>query len=153
MSTYTIRPYQEEDFDQVYMLLCELEKQVSATSEISIFSVHKSLGCMKKYPDSIKWTCALHEKRVIGFVAMMTFQSSLYRKRSALITELVVNQEYRRRGIAAMLIDHCRQMAINESCGELKVATRGDNQAARALYATCGFDSEYVLLSQDLPPS
>jgi ribosomal protein S18 acetylase RimI-like enzyme len=60
---------------------------------------------------------------------------------------LVVREEQRRQRIGTALVKHAIQMARQVNAYKVLLVTRRDNEAARALYAGCGFAEEGVALS------
>jgi ribosomal protein S18 acetylase RimI-like enzyme len=60
-------------------------------------------------------------------------------ERSALLTDLVVADAYRRRGIGSMLVDDACRIARAAGMRRLSLEVRADNEAARGLYERLGF--------------
>jgi ribosomal protein S18 acetylase RimI-like enzyme len=87
---------------------------------------------------------------VVGFINFTTRRTVLHGGLSGLIDELVVAEEYRRRGIGKRLVaaavDKCRQLG----CREVEVSTQKTNLEAREFYKDCGFEEHAVLLEMHL---
>jgi GNAT superfamily N-acetyltransferase len=67
----------------------------------------------------------------------------------ALIEELVVDQEWRGKGVGKTLIRAAMDWAINLGCNELEISTDCENVQAQALYRKMGFDHQAVLLEHE----
>ena len=66
----------------------------------------------------------------------------------ALIAELLVRREYRRRGYARALLTHGERYATSEGATELRIRVLSDNTAARTLYLDFGFRPYLETLSK-----
>ena len=70
----------------------------------------------------------------------------------ALIAELLVRREYRRRGYARALLAHGERYAASEGAAELRIGVLSDNTAARTLYFDVGFRPYLETLSKSPSP-
>ena len=68
----------------------------------------------------------------------------------AIVAELLVRREYRRRGYARALLAHGERYAMAQSAAELRIGVLSDNTAARALYLDFGFRPYHETLSKSL---
>lgn len=66
----------------------------------------------------------------------------------ALVAELLVRREYRRRGFARALLAHGERYAASQGATELRIGVLRDNTAARALYLDSGFRPYIETLSK-----
>lgn len=57
----------------------------------------------------------------------------------ARLVALVVDNEYRRRGIASVLVDHCREFARQHGASEIEVTSRRTRREADRFYTGIGF--------------
>lgn len=69
----------------------------------------------------------------------------------ALVAELLVRREYRRRGFARALLTEGDRYAASKGATELRIGVLSDNTAARRLYLDFGFRPYHETLSK--PPS
>ena len=69
----------------------------------------------------------------------------------ALVSELLVRREHRRRGYARALLSHAQRYAALHGAAELRIAVLSDNTPARALYLDVGFRSYLETLTKSLP--
>ena len=86
----------------------------------------------------------------VGLIHFTIRQTVLHRSPSGMIDELVVSNEYQRKGIGRQLvlaaIETCRQLG----CCEVEVSTEQTNLKARRFYRKCGFNKEEILFELDL---
>ncbi len=76
-------------------------------------------------------------------LTVLSDPSLAYRLRgegSALLTDLVVADGHRRRGIGSMLVEDACRIAAGAGLRRLSLEVRADNEAARGLYERLGFD-------------
>ena len=66
----------------------------------------------------------------------------------ALVAELLVRREYRRRGYARALLAHGERYAAAQGAAELRIGVLSDNTAARTLYLDVGFRPYLQILSK-----
>lgn len=70
--------------------------------------------------------------------------------RYAIVADLVVREEFRRRGIARELLHEAERIAVNASAPELRIGVLSNNDAARKLYLDEGFRPYLETLSKPL---
>ena len=96
--------------------------------------------------DTARWTllAAFAGTRRVGgaIVATATPGLDLLEDRSdlAVVWDLRVAPDYRRRSVAAALLDMAQSWARAHGCGEMKVETQNTNPAACKLYMRKGFE-------------
>jgi GNAT superfamily N-acetyltransferase len=78
------------------------------------------------------------EKAVLGASAP-GFAGRLRRERSALLTDLVVAEEHRGRGIGRLLVRDALAVAAAAGCARLTLEVRRDNAPALRIYRELGF--------------
>jgi GNAT superfamily N-acetyltransferase len=91
------------------------------------------------------------ERTVLSDAALA---ARLRRERSALLTDLVVAESHRRRGIATLLVEDARRIARAAGLLRLSLEVRADNEAACGLYERLRFSragqGEVILYTVDL---
>lgn len=91
--------------------------------------------------------------RIIGFAALRLVPSVFYATLHAELTELFVEEPYRRYGVGRILVAHVERLAREGGADELFVATDPANMPALALYHTLGFEDYDLSLCKALPGS
>jgi GNAT superfamily N-acetyltransferase len=69
----------------------------------------------------------------------------------ALVSELLVRREYRRRGYARALLSHAERCATSHGATELRIGVLTGNAPARSLYLDVGFTPYLETLTKPLP--
>jgi GNAT superfamily N-acetyltransferase len=89
------------------------------------------------------------DHQIVGFAALRLVPCILYSTPHAELTELYVEEPYRRHGVGRALIAYAEQLARSAGAQELLVQTGHDNRQALALYHAVGFeDYDLSLLKQ-----
>jgi len=82
---------------------------------------------------------AVHNDSAVGFICGQLYSSICYTNLQCEITELFVSKNYRRRGIASMLIKHLEDEFAKNNVSEITVVTGRKNINAQQLYENCGY--------------
>ena len=72
-------------------------------------------------------------------------------RRTWILNDLFVAPEWRRRGIARMLMEAARELAIETGAARLTLATAKNNVRAKALYKSLGYQVDSVFDHYTLP--
>jgi GNAT superfamily N-acetyltransferase len=88
---------------------------------------------------------------VVGVVSWVVCADLFHGGPSAMIKELVLDEAWRGHGIGGMLLDAALEHLDEEGCVEVAVTTGVDNDRARYVYRTHGFDYEGVLMERHQP--
>lgn len=84
------------------------------------------------------------EGRTVGFAAVHVVASLFYPTPRAEVTELFVEEAYRRQGIGRALMAHAEQVAREGGAIDLIVLTDFDNHEAQGLYRAAGFKNDGI---------
>lgn len=79
------------------------------------------------------------EGRVVGFAAVRVVPTIFYAAPHAELTELFVEEAFRRQGVARALVAAAEALAREEGADEMVILTDTDNEAAQSLYLEMGF--------------
>lgn len=78
-------------------------------------------------------------ERLIGFCCCQVKRSFCYETLAVELTELYVEPQARRRGVASALLAAMQNAFLEEPVEQFTVLTGEDNTAAQAFYERCGF--------------
>jgi len=149
MKDIRIRRATESDLPAIGQLLAELIHVVDNTEGIDIGIAVKTCQRLVNEANS-HFLVADVKGTPVGFINFTVRQTILHRSPSAMIDELVVAEEYQRRGVGEQLvvnaIDECERLG----CCEVEVSTERTNAKARRFYRECGFGERGTLLELDL---
>ena len=91
---------------------------------------------------------------VVGFVAVLTRYCSDEPEDDptafAYVTDLVVRETHRRRGIGRRLLDAAESRARAAGVDCVRLSVKAGNAGAQALYAECGFEGYELVLEKRL---
>jgi ribosomal protein S18 acetylase RimI-like enzyme len=82
---------------------------------------------------------AVYDKAIVGLATCFTGYSTFSAAGLINIHDLIITKEYRRRGMAAALLEHIADEAKAKRFCKVTLEVRGDNTAAIDLYAQQGF--------------
>lgn len=82
---------------------------------------------------------ALEKNTMCGFVQLYPSFSSVALKRTYYLNDLFVNESFRRKGIAEVLVNKSIDFAKENSAARITLCTQIENDAAINLYNKCGF--------------
>lgn len=85
-------------------------------------------------------------RRMAGFIQLYPAFSSVSMKRTFILNDLYVLEEYRGQGIGRLLLDEARRYAGQLRAKGLELSTAAGNAAAQRLYEQCGYarDEQFV---------
>lgn len=128
-----IEPVSKQNLEDVLPLI-EAYQTFYGVTEISS---HGNREFFSQFGESSPWGCQFvfrEEGRVIAFATIyFTFTSTIAAK-VAVLNDLYVSPNFRRKGIAKKLIDHCRDYAKSEAAVRLQWVTAPENEQAQTLY-------------------
>lgn len=78
------------------------------------------------------------DNKIVGMATLVTYRIPY--KRAGTIEDVVVDSEYRRRGIGESLMNYVVQKARNEGITSLSFTSRPGREEANRLYARLGFE-------------
>ncbi|MBN2532580.1 MAG: GNAT family N-acetyltransferase [Spirochaetales bacterium] len=145
-----IRVALNKDIPALCRLLEELTKIVDFPYVVSEKNCRKMFYRMKKSKGVYKNLVAVVDNTVAGFLSLVVYKTLLLKGGTALINELVVSREYRRKGIGTLLIKKACMLARESGMDEIEVGTECKNRAAQSFDKKNGFSEEYVLLGKFL---
>lgn len=102
---------------------------------------------LRKIADSDAYQVLLAEDegQVVGLLSLSFRHTLFHSAPTALIDELVVEQDHRRRGVGQKLMGEAIERCRAAGCCEVEVSTERSNEAAQKFYRQHGFSHEAVL--------
>ena len=90
------------------------------------------------------------ENQIVGFAGLRIVPLIFYAGAHAELTELFVEDGYRRRGVGKALIRFAEHLAASKDAEELVLHTGEDNEAARNFYAAMGYEPWEIVMGKDI---
>jgi GNAT superfamily N-acetyltransferase len=146
-----IRKATEADVDVIEMLIRELAQAVGYIEHAPLIDINIWLSTLKKMLASPDWVflLALEDGKPMGlliFFVRPTLTTGLNR---AKITEMVVSEESRGKGMGRSLVEEAKREALEMKCFSLDVSTEL-NPEAIGFYRKMGFTEEHTYLEARL---
>jgi ribosomal protein S18 acetylase RimI-like enzyme len=98
---------------------------------------------------------AEHEGQIVGVLRISIQQPPdrpiLVPRRTAVIGDLVVSQEHRRRGIGRALVEEANKWALERDITQMELLVWEFNEGARAFYGALGYQTVNRRMWQQLP--
>lgn len=145
-----IRAYTIQDLQDVLGLLHQLDEFTDSETTIEDDRLEELFAEMAAAPAFYTNLVCEIEGRAAGFLSIIFYRTPFHTGGTALINELIVDQDYRGRGLGQALIAHAIALARTRGMDEIEVGTEKSNLAAQKFYKKAGFDEEHVLLGMDL---
>ncbi|TLN25699.1 GNAT family N-acetyltransferase [bacterium] len=145
----TVRPMQPNDLPAIEGLMAQLTAAVESAHTSSQSQMATVLANMDAHPEMYLTLVAEEDGIVLGMLALVFYRVWFHPGGTALITELVVDERQRGKGVGAKLIAAAVETARARGMDEIEVGTERQNQGAQRFYRRCGFDEEYVLLGME----
>lgn len=82
---------------------------------------------------------AEYDGQLIGFCCVQEFKSFCYDRNYVEITELFVDQAFRRKGVARRLVTYVEQQYFDQKIGGFQLFTGGANSTAQRFYENLGY--------------
>jgi ribosomal protein S18 acetylase RimI-like enzyme len=142
---FQIRPCQIEDFDDVMRLLRQLwpDKPLDLVSLRTVFD--RAVAS-----ESQAYLCATENQRVIGFGSLTVKNNLWHEGYLGHVDELVVDGEYRGRGIGTQLLEHLVVLARQRGCSRVELDSAFHRKQAHQFYERHGFEGRALLFSRVL---
>ena len=145
-----IREMHIEDVAPVSALMQQLDELFQSGHDISAETISATLENMHEHKSIYKNYVALLDERMVGFISVIIYKTFFHPGGTALINELVVDKDYRGRGIGKLLINKIKVLANIQRFNEIEVSTSLENKGAIRFYKKNGFTDESVLLGMEL---
>ena len=143
IQTVELRACRPEDFEGVLALLRQLwpDKHLEAAALRAVYDRLLASGTQT-------CLCASARGRVVGFGSLSVKNQLWQAGYSGRVDELVVDREYRNRGIGTRLLDELVAAARAQGCRCVELDSAFHRQAAHRFYERRGFESRAYLFSK-----
>lgn len=141
----TIRYANPDDFHKVACLLKQLWPN-KAQHETALKEVY--LRSLESDHDML--LCAEMGDEVIGFGSMVLKNSFWQEGNVGYVTALVIDEEYRNKGIGRTLLDSFHEMASKRGCKKIELDSGFHREQAHGMYEHYGFEKRAYVFSKDV---
>ncbi|MCG2821233.1 MAG: GNAT family N-acetyltransferase [Candidatus Atribacteria bacterium] len=149
MTDIIIRKAKESDLLTIGKLTLKLIEAMGNTEGINIKLIAEN--CRNLLSEANSYILVAEIEGIIArFVNFTTRKTILHRSLSGLIDELIVDKNYRGKGVGKQLLSSAIKKSHKLVCCEVEVSTEKTNTKARKFYRQCGFTERGVLFEIDL---
>jgi GNAT superfamily N-acetyltransferase len=149
LSEVIIRRANKTDYNEVKKLVKQLYEDLEVTDGMEKELDQDKFNTFLKDPEILIYIADLDGK-AIGYLTMNFNRALLDIGTTAIIDELVVDQDHRGGGVGTKLVAHAVTVAKELGCSEIGVGTESENKSARKFYKKCGFDEIGVIFEKHL---
>ena len=134
-----IRKAAKKDTKPMLELLAQLRpRPTTKTRNFFIKTIQKYISDKDK-----QILVAINDSKIIG-LASLVFLPRLNQKLELWIPELVVDKNYRKKGVGKALIQYCIKIAKKKGCFRLRLESGNKRKGSHKFYKKIGFD-QYAL--------
>lgn len=90
------------------------------------------------------------DNQLVGFAGLRVVPLIFYEGTHAELTELFVEEGYRRRGVGQALIQFAERIAASNGAEELILHTGEENQMAQEFYTAMGYEAWEIVMGKDI---
>jgi len=141
-----VRRAASEDEDKIFKLIRELADVVGFAEQAPLIDIGIWSATLKKMLASPDWVflLALEDDKALGLVLFFVRPTLTTGMNRATITEMVVTEGARGKGVGRKLIEEAKKIALEMGCSNLDVSTELDNAGATGFYNKMGFTRQHT---------
>lgn len=141
-----IKLSQEEDFDQIFELL----KQFWPNQSLDKLAMEQIYLKGLRSNNQTYLVAATKDNKIIGFVSLYIKNNLWQCGNLSHIDELIVDQDYRKKGIATLLLNKIIVEAKKNDCKRVELDSAFHREAAHEFYKRKGFENRAYLFSKNI---
>jgi len=147
-----VRKAAGEDEEKIFRLIRELAETVGFAEQAPLIDIGIWSRTLKGMLDSPDWIFLLasDDGESLGLVLLYVRPTLTTGMNKAIITEMVVTEKARGKGVGRVLIEEARKQALQSGCSIMAVATDLDNAGATGFYKKMGFTQERTYFEAQL---
>ncbi len=147
-----VRKAAGEDEEKIFKLIRELADTVGFAEQAPLIDIgiwSKTLRKMLASPDWV-FLMAFEEGEAVGLALFFVRPTLTTGMNRATITEMIVTDSARGKGVGRRLIEEAKKQALKMGCSILAVSTELDNAGATGFYKKMGFNQERTYFEAQL---
>ena len=127
----------DEDLDDVYRLICELENTtIDKKSFIEVYSRNLT-------SDDIHYILAVEDARIVGFASLHTQHLLHHASKIGELQEIVVSKDRQGAGIGKKLFESIKKIAADKQCTLLEICCNQTRKASHEFYLKQGAQNSH----------
>lgn len=140
----------KNDIPLVQKLIEQLDHIYKSGHDISINAISSIFFDMETNKNIYKNYVVLLNEKLIGFISTIFYKTFFHTGGTALINELIIDENYRGKKIGEKLISEIKKEAEILKVNEIEVSTSIENKKAIQFYKKNGLIDESILLGMEL---
>ena len=147
-----IRKAAAGDEEAILKLIRELAQVVGFAEHAPLIDIKIWLSTLTKMLESPDWVflLALEGEDTLGLLVFFVRPTLTTGMNRAQITEMVVGEGHRGKGVGRKLVEEAKKLALQMGCSSLDMSTELDNAEAIGFYRKMGFNEEHTYLETRL---
>lgn len=142
-----VRPTKRADLGSVAKLMA-----VFTGTEPSLREIENRFDLISKHPDQTLWVATVNE-RVVGLLGFRIRHNLESASQYGEVSIIAVDQNWRKRGVGRLLLDHAEKLARKRKCiGLWLVSGFGREEEAHKFYDRAGFSRTGVRFVKPFAP-
>ena len=137
-----IRFVDEGDFNEVFRLLQQLWPGLKLDKEKQIISFKNTFADSREFG-----ICAMSGNKMCGYCVVTTMNNYLHNGYTYYITIMIVDAEYRRKGVGKALIEEVKRLAVMNGIKTIDLDSGFHREEAHRFYESLGFEKECIFFS------
>ena len=133
-----------EDFENIYILLCELWPKYDLNKKSFKEMFLEDLETGKHF------LLSKSDDDVVGLISMDIRNGYEYGGKTGLIMEFVINENYQGKGIGKQLMDSCQSLAKEQGCKFIELVCAKHRTQAHAVYNKSGFENTALYFNKEI---
>ncbi len=150
MNDIIIRLMNKNDIPLVQKLIQQLDHIYKSGHDISINAISSTFFDMETNKNIYKNYVVLLNEKIIGFISTIFYKTFFHTGGTALINELIIDENYRGKKIGEKIISEIKKEAEILEVNEIEVSTSIENKKAIQFYKKNGLIDESILLGMEL---
>jgi ribosomal protein S18 acetylase RimI-like enzyme len=144
-----IRSWYKKDLDEIISLLKQMDEDPDEVQNISKSNVMKHYKEMEAKKDIYENYVVEQEGKIIGYMSLLFYRSLYHNSGTAQVNELIIDKEYRGRGLGKELLRYGIKRAEERNMDEIEIGVEKKNKRAIMFYKGNGIEEEYLLLGKE----
>jgi ribosomal protein S18 acetylase RimI-like enzyme len=144
-----IREWKITDLDAIIKLLTQMNEALSEDQELEESNIREHFVKMEEQKDTYENYVLEEEQKIIGYMSLLFYRSLYHKEDTAQVNELIIDKEYRNKGLGKELLQYGIKRAQEREMDEIEIGVEKENIKAIKFYKDNGIEEEYLLLGKE----
>ena len=144
-----IREWTINDLDRIMKLLTQMNEALSENQSLLEINIKEHFVKMEQQKEIYENYVVEEKQKVIGYISLLFYRSLFHKKGTAQVNELIIDKEYRNKGLGRTLLEYGIRRAKERGMDEIEIGVEKENIKAIKFYKDNGIKEEYLLLGKE----